>query len=137
MVERGQLNLAAQCLEKASILAPEQDYIRKHLSIVKSRLARLPPEQRDTGEIFDDSFLRVNHPTGNLDGESSTNGQFIGKSDTLFLNHGVMHHSPNVDGLNRNHIHANIPSKIPSPLHSSERFTNIPEPAPRASGCYK
>ncbi|XP_057340182.1 protein O-mannosyl-transferase Tmtc3 [Microplitis mediator] len=132
MVERGQLNLAAQCLEKASALAPEQDYIRKHLSIVKSRLNRLPPEQRDTGEVFDDSFLHTdNNENEDLETGDRTTGQFIGKSDAVFLHHGSVHHHPvnnNNNNNNNNDIHShdnlvngphniNGPSSIPKPTH--------------------
>lgn len=55
MVERGKLNLAAQCLERAAILAPELDYVHRHLAIVKARVDRLTPEELGD-EVFDDSF---------------------------------------------------------------------------------
>jgi hypothetical protein len=44
-VERGNLEEAEQCLVRASQLAPHQDYILKHLAIVRGKLRRklLPP----------------------------------------------------------------------------------------------
>jgi len=59
MVERGKLGLAAQCLERAAALAPHQDYVHRHLSIVRTRISRLPPDQRDN-DVFDDSFWSSN-----------------------------------------------------------------------------
>ena len=38
MVERGQLGAARTCLQKAHSLAPHEDYIRKHLDIVETKL---------------------------------------------------------------------------------------------------
>ena len=38
MVERGQLGNARHCLQKAHTLAPHEDYIKKHLDIVESKL---------------------------------------------------------------------------------------------------
>lgn len=40
-VERGQLLEAQRCLEKAHRLAPHEDYIAKHLGIVKNRIVKL------------------------------------------------------------------------------------------------
>lgn len=125
MVERGQLYLASQCLEKASLLAPEQDYITKHLSIVNSRLDKIPPEQRDTGEIFDDSFLY----TSNNDNLNNQDGQFIGKTDVTFLNNGVINnHNHNVannineDTIERNNF--NGEQKSPRPLSKVNKNKN-------------
>ncbi|XP_015123160.1 uncharacterized protein LOC107045397 [Diachasma alloeum] len=83
MVERSQLHLAAQCLEKAAVLAPDQDYIKKHLSIVQSRINHLPPEQRESTEIFDDSFLHTPIEEDSLDSTDPANGQFLGKTDVM------------------------------------------------------
>lgn len=40
MVEKGQLMKAKDCLELAHSLAPEEQYIRRHLSIVKAKIAK-------------------------------------------------------------------------------------------------
>ena len=39
-VERGELTRAEKCLEKAATLAPKEDYIFKHLQIVRGRIAK-------------------------------------------------------------------------------------------------
>lgn len=39
-VERGELNKAEQCLMKAHQMAPKEDYIQRHLKIVRARLHR-------------------------------------------------------------------------------------------------
>jgi len=39
-VEKGQLEAAQTCLEEVLALAPQEDYIRKHLGIVRSKLAK-------------------------------------------------------------------------------------------------
>ncbi|XP_053988593.1 protein O-mannosyl-transferase Tmtc3-like [Hylaeus volcanicus] len=132
MVERGKLGLAAQCLERAAALAPQQDYVHRHLAIVKARINRLPPEQRDT-EIFDDSFWQVNPKERNFNmGDiSSSNGagstvatggpgnmvnsdtQFLGQTDSVFSNHHnhIGNKKSNTDSLNNNIVHLKGPSK--------------------------
>lgn len=40
-VERGKLTQALDCLQRAHKLAPQEDYILKHLKIVQQRLANL------------------------------------------------------------------------------------------------
>ena len=39
-VERGHLEQAEQCLVRAAALAPHEDYISKHLAIVRGKLRR-------------------------------------------------------------------------------------------------
>lgn len=58
MVERGKLVLAAQCLERAADLAPQQDYVHRHLAIVRSRIDRMPQEEiaAEGKERFDESL---------------------------------------------------------------------------------
>lgn len=114
MVERGKLGLAAQCLERAAILAPQQDYVHKHLSIVRTRINRLPPDQRDT-DVFDDSFWSTNVKDRNFNNEPS-NGPLLGKTDSVFANHAVVHNhignkQSNTDSLNNHIIHLKGPSK--------------------------
>lgn len=106
MVERGKLGLAAQCLERAAKLAPHQDYVHRHLAIVKARISRLPHEQRDT-EVFDDSFWATNDKDRSYNNDLS-NSQFLGKTDTIFANHAIVHNhignkQSNTDPL-KNHI---------------------------------
>ncbi|XP_033216961.1 protein O-mannosyl-transferase Tmtc3-like [Belonocnema kinseyi] len=96
MVERGKLDLAAQCLERAAALAPQQDYVHRHLAIVKARITRLPPEQRDT-QVLEDTFWE-----GNTFDDPAV-GQFIEKTDSVFLNHAVVRNvgnPPNVENSN-------------------------------------
>lgn len=119
MVERGKLGLAAQCLERAAALAPHQDYVHRHLAIVKARISRLSPEQRDT-EVFDDSFwqsgpkernfnmgdISNNNGIGSTSGTSGLsnmeNSQFLGKTDSVFSNHHnhIGHKRSNTDSTN-------------------------------------
>ncbi|CAK9833457.1 Protein O-mannosyl-transferase Tmtc3 [Anthophora retusa] len=108
MVERGKLGLAAQCLEHAAALAPHQDYVHRHLAIVKARISRLPPEQRDT-EVFDDSFCGAGGP-GNMENSGS---QFLGKTDSVFSNHHnhIGHKKDSTDSLNNHIVHLKGPSK--------------------------
>ena len=99
MVERGKLGLAVQCLERAAALAPQQDYVIRHLGIVKARITRLPPEQRDT-QVLEDSFWEGNTF------DDPTVGQFLEKTDSVFLNHAVVHNvenTPNPENPN-NHV---------------------------------
>lgn len=132
MVERGKLGLAAQCLERAAALAPHQDYVHRHLAIVKARISRLPPEQRDT-EVFDDSFWQPgpterNFNTGDIssgNGGGSASGtggpgnlensgsQFLGNTDSAFTNHHnhIGHKNSNAESLNNHIVHLKGPSK--------------------------
>lgn len=115
MVERGKLGLAAQCLEHAAALAPHQDYVQRHLSIVRTRISRLPPDQRDT-DVFDDSFWSSNVKDRPFNTVESSNGQFIGKTESVFANHATVHNhigskQSNIDSLNNHIIHLKGPSK--------------------------
>lgn len=53
-VERGKLLEAESCLHDAHILAPNEDYILRHLQIVQSRISKLrlnPPDISDSETI--------------------------------------------------------------------------------------
>lgn len=122
--------MAAQCLERAAALAPHQDYVHRHLAIVKARISRLPPEQRDT-EVFDDSFWQAGLKEQNFnlgDISSGTGGttvtggpgnivnsgnQFLGNTDTMFSNHHnhIGNKKSNTDSLNNHIIHLKGPAK--------------------------
>ncbi|KAI4462443.1 tetratricopeptide repeat [Holotrichia oblita] len=45
-VERGKLLEAQSCLEKAHELAPNEDYVLRHLQIVQNRIAKLKPNSK-------------------------------------------------------------------------------------------
>ncbi|KAG0699039.1 Transmembrane and TPR repeat-containing protein [Chionoecetes opilio] len=45
-VERGELQAAETCLSRAHIMAPHEDYILRHLKIVRTRLAKLSQMQQ-------------------------------------------------------------------------------------------
>ncbi|XP_043487059.1 protein O-mannosyl-transferase Tmtc3-like isoform X1 [Polistes fuscatus] len=114
MVERGKLGLAAQCLERAARLAPHQEYVHRHLAIVKARINRLPREQRDT-EIFDDSFWTSNGQDRSYNNDLSNN-QFLGKTDTIFANHAIVHNHignkpSNTDPLKNHIVNLDDPTK--------------------------
>lgn len=147
MVERGKLGLAAQCLERAAALAPQQDYVHRHLAIVKARISRLPSEQRDT-EIFDDSFWQASPKERNFNmgdisntngaGSTTTTGgpgnmvnsgsQFLGQTDSVFSNHHnhIGNKKSNTDSLNNNIIHLKGPSK-PGRVPTNEVKAEIKE----------
>ncbi|XP_001601753.2 protein O-mannosyl-transferase Tmtc3 [Nasonia vitripennis] len=119
MVERGKLGLAAQCLERAAALAPQQDYVHRHLAIVRARISRLPKEElaaagvsEEDVERFDESLWMEQpdeeqqpqsqplHQQQTLSGagdsgaavDDPTSEQFLGKPDnSVFLNHAVVH----------------------------------------------
>lgn len=115
MVERGKLGLAEQCLERAAALAPDQDYVHQHLSIVRTRISRLPPGQLDK-DVFDDSFWTSNVNDRPFNTEPS-NAQFLGKTpESVFTNHAAVHNhiggkQSNTDSLNNHIIHLKGPSK--------------------------
>lgn len=115
MVERGKLGLAAQCLEHAAALAPHQDYVQRHLSIVRTRISRLPPEQRDT-DVFDDSFWSSYVKDRPFNTVEPSSGQFIGKTESVFANQATVHNhigskQSNTNSLNNHIIHLKGPSK--------------------------
>lgn len=91
LVERGKLLLAAQCLERTARMAPHQDYVLKHLAIVKARIYRLPRDKWDN-EIFDDS-LWMTGTAGNDRGyiNDLTDDQFLGEINIIFVNHAIIY----------------------------------------------
>ena len=111
MVERGKLTKAAQCLERAAALAPQQDYVHRHLAIVRSRISRLPKEELaaadaawDGGEEhYDDEALFGGGAGGDTlwqqanvqettkeTAEVEEDNEEVGES-SVFLNHAVVH----------------------------------------------
>lgn len=40
-IEKGRLEEAESCLEKASDIAPHEEYVKKHLKVLRARIARL------------------------------------------------------------------------------------------------
>ncbi|XP_046747903.1 protein O-mannosyl-transferase Tmtc3-like isoform X1 [Diprion similis] len=129
MVERGKLGLAAQCLERAAALAPQQDYVHRHLAIVRARINRTPPEQRDT-EIFDDSFWNSNKREGSYNSDPMA-GEFLANPETVFLNHASAVHShinsePSIgDTLNNHMMHLKGPPKSPRMAKSVAQDTKV------------
>ncbi|XP_058789494.1 protein O-mannosyl-transferase Tmtc3-like [Phymastichus coffea] len=86
MVERNKLGLAEQCLQRAAALAPQQDYVHRHLAIVRARINRLSKEELqvvglgDNPEIFDDSFWHDHQPpqdTGREHGPQNRDDEFF------------------------------------------------------------
>lgn len=113
MVERGKLNQAAQCLERAAALAPHQDYVQRHLSIVRNRINK---ESVDDTEVFDDSFWNSNTKDKSFNADVASSGQFLSKTDSVFTNHAAVHNhigskQSNTDTLNNHIIHLKGPSK--------------------------
>lgn len=45
-VERGELHAAESCLSRAHVMAPHEDYILRHLKIVRTRLAKFSQMQQ-------------------------------------------------------------------------------------------
>lgn len=89
MVERGKLGLAAQCLERAAIIAPQQDYVHRHLAIVKSRIDRLPPEQRENQKPEESFWEGI---TFDENVEDPPVEPFLEKSDSVFMSRSNIHH---------------------------------------------
>ena len=119
MVERGKLGLAAQCLERAAALAPQQDYVHRHLAIVKARINRLPPEQRDT-QVLEEFFWEGNTFDGSLN--DPVVGQFLEKTDSSFSNPTVVHNhvgsKAKVEDASNRLLNSKVPSKSPRVLEN-------------------
>lgn len=140
MVERGKLGMAAQCLERAAKLAPHQDYVHRHLAIVRARINRLPLEERDTEIIDDITWNNIIRDPTSFDNNDPTKGQFLGKTDGVFLNHAVVHNhmgngkTSTADSLNNHIIHLKAPVKSAensmknSLLNDDETAANVAEP---------
>ncbi|KAL2719563.1 protein O-mannosyl-transferase Tmtc3-like isoform X1 [Vespula squamosa] len=106
MVERGKLGLAVQCLEHAAKMAPHQDYVHRHLAVVKARMDILPYEYRKI-EIKDDSYW-TNRESDRSYRNDLSNKQFLKKRDTILANHAILRNhlrnqQSNTDSL-KNHI---------------------------------
>lgn len=106
MVERGKLRQAEQCLDRAAAMAPQQDYIHRHLAIVRARISRLSKEElaansiNDEDDIFNESLLasltkvqdtQPKQPYEEPAQENEEDG-FIDEPDsTVFGNRAVVH----------------------------------------------
>lgn len=94
--------------------------MHRHLAIVRARISRTPPDQRDT-EVFDDSSWN------NVKRESDYNtdpmtGEYLAKPETVFLNHAAAVHNHNHmtepgigDPLNNHMMHLKGPPKSRMP----------------------
>ena len=51
-VERGELERAEECLLKVASLAPNEEYIRKHLRIVRTRITKLREQRQFTKDLL-------------------------------------------------------------------------------------
>lgn len=107
MVERGKLRQAEQCLDRAAAMAPQQDYIHRHLAIVRARISRLSKEElaansiNDEDDIFNESLLasltQVQHTQPQKqyeqqEHETDEEDEFIDKSDPpAFRKRAVVH----------------------------------------------
>lgn len=54
-VERGKLLEAQTCLQQAHKLAPEEDYVLRHLQIVQNRISKLHLNPNDINEVDENS----------------------------------------------------------------------------------
>lgn len=50
-VERGELQAAESCLGRAHVMAPNEDYILRHLKIVRTRLAKFSQMQQQQQQL--------------------------------------------------------------------------------------
>lgn len=55
-VERGNLLRAEACLQRAHRLAPNEDYVLRHLNIVQTRINKLQISRDENDATFDDDF---------------------------------------------------------------------------------
>lgn len=114
MVERGKLGLAAQCLERAAIIAPQQDYVHRHLAIVKARIERLTPEQRENQKP-EESFWEGITFDENVDDPPVE--PFLEKSDSVFMSRSIHHrktHDVNTETSNKRVKNLKNPTKSSS-----------------------
>lgn len=106
MVERGKLRQAEQCLDRAAAMAPQQDYIHRHLAIVRARISRLSKEElaansiNDEDDIFNESLLasltqvQGAQPQQKYEqqAQESDEDEFIDNADSaVFRNRAVVH----------------------------------------------
>ncbi|XP_049825816.1 protein O-mannosyl-transferase Tmtc3-like [Aethina tumida] len=94
-VERGKLLEARECLEKAHALAPEEDYVLRHLQIVQNRIAKMqlnPPEQdvveksKVVSNKSADSTQKKSEPVVSRDSEEQRYSSRVVNTEPLFVN---------------------------------------------------
>lgn len=94
-VERGKLLEARECLEKAHALAPEEDYVLRHLQIVQNRIAKMQlnsPEQdvveksKVVSNKSADSTQKKSEPVVSRDSEEQRYSSRVVNTEPLFVN---------------------------------------------------
>ncbi|KAJ8894958.1 hypothetical protein PR048_000266 [Dryococelus australis] len=80
-VERGNLLRAEACLKQAHQLAPNEDYVLRHLNIVQTRIGKLHLRDRGDGE-GDEYELVGEGRDGSVNEESATDSQEQGHGQT-------------------------------------------------------
>lgn len=83
-VERGKLLQAQTCLEQAHKLAPGEDYVLRHLQIVKNRIAKhkinVNDNQGDEEMNFNDNRVISNGSSKTVDGTEKTTQPVVSKA---------------------------------------------------------
>lgn len=91
-VERGKLTQALDCLQQAHKLAPEEDYILRHLKIVQQRIANL----RQAASRSASKSKKLPFESTDFDGSRETSGDDGSPADTpkSTTNGNDAHHGP-------------------------------------------
>ncbi|CAH0560711.1 unnamed protein product [Brassicogethes aeneus] len=95
-VERGKLLEAKECLEKAHLLAPEEDYVLRHLQIVTNRINKMqlnPPEMdvnAEKSKVVSNKSADVtdkkSEPVTSKDSEEQRYSSRVVNTEPLFVN---------------------------------------------------
>lgn len=94
-VERGKLLEAQTCLEHAHTLAPEEDYVLRHLQIVKNRIAKLKinpnDNQNSQSDLEEDNKVISNNSSKSIDETERSTQPVVSKSadNQLYSSHVV------------------------------------------------
>lgn len=102
-VERGKLLEAQSCLEKAHRLAPEEDYVFKHLQIVQNRIAKFKLNPNEETESNPKGRSKVVSNKSIDDNERKTTPVVTGDSEEQRYSSRVVNTEPlfvkNVDNI--------------------------------------
>lgn len=126
-VERGELLAAETCLAKAHTIAPTQDYILRHLNIVRSRLAKYAQQEQlqnqqqipEGHEPFQENTASTSeHPSSYKHSTDVTNDHNTNKISNNNINHSNSNHNKKND---------NEPSRKTKARRDSKRKVKIDE----------
>lgn len=86
-VERGELQTAESCLSRAHIMAPHEDYILRHLKIVRTRLAKFSQmqQQQQGGGMASERTAAATHPEAIEGGDGASETSANRPKKTVFI----------------------------------------------------